>query len=155
MDVDTGFSKATILLKDIIENGLGAKCGYSPQEIVLFGLGQGAMAALAAALPFPEDLGGIISIGGPLPISKSPLATGASNKSKTPVLVLGGSSNTLITPKAIITLKTVFEFLEYSGWVRSQDGMPRSREEMLPIMQFFSRRLKSRRGIPQGSVEIG
>jgi hypothetical protein len=32
--------------------------------------------------------------------------------------------------------------------------MPRSREEMLPIMRFFARRLRSRGGVPEGAVEV-
>jgi hypothetical protein len=32
--------------------------------------------------------------------------------------------------------------------------MPANRDEMLPIMQFFSRRLRSMKGVPAGVVEL-
>lgn len=154
MDFDTGFEKAIkVIREEIIQKVLIEKCGYQPKEIFFFGFGQGAMAALAATSSMKEELGGIVSIGGPLPgsvVDKSTIA-----KNGTPVLVLGGSSNTLITAEAITKLRKTFEFVEYTKWNKTGDGMPRSREEMLPIMHFFSRRLRSRRGVPEGSVELG
>ena len=151
IDVDTGFTKAVKMIKeDIIESGLVEKCGYKPRDIMLFGFGQGAMAALATAASMPEELGGVVSIGGPPP-SANTSAKGV----KTPVLVLGGSSGTLITRTALDKLKAAFQNVEYHKWNRAGDGMPRNRDEMLPIMRFFARRLRSRAGVPEGSVEIG
>ena len=150
MDFDTGFTKAIKIIKeDIIEKGLVSKCGFKHREIMIFGFGQGAMAAIAAATSMTEELGGIISIGGPLPASCKH-AKGVT----TPVLVLGGSSNTLITRTALTDLKDSFQNVEYHKWSKGGDSMPQNREEMLPIMRFFARRLKSRKGVPEGSVEI-
>lgn len=151
MDFDTGFTKAVKIIKqDIIEDGLVKTCGYRPREIITFGFGQGAMAALAMAASVPEELGGIVSIGGPLPSS-----TTIAKAVKTPVLVLGGSSNTLITRMALDKLKAAFQNVEYRKWSREGDGMPRNRDEMLPIMRFFARRLRSQAGVLEGSVEVG
>lgn len=47
-----------------------------------------------------------------------------------------------------------FQDVEYVKWAKSEDSMPRSREEMLPIMKFFARRLRSRAGVPEGAVEV-
>ncbi|KZF20410.1 alpha/beta-hydrolase [Xylona heveae TC161] len=176
MEFDTGFTRSTRLIADeVIRRVLIDKCGYRPREIVIFGFGQGGMAALAATrslLPSPssstssssvsdnelKELGGIISIGGPLPastttsISSSPAAA---VKSRTPVLLCGGSSQTLVTASALSRTKDAFEFVEYTRWRKVGDSMPGNREEMLPIMQFFARRLRSRRGVPPGSVELG
>ena len=150
MDFDAGFTKAANLVrKDIIEHVLLERCGYQPRDIVLFGFGQGAMAAIATALSMSDELGGIVSIGGPRPASEAPA------KSRTPLLVLGGSSSTLITRSSVASLQTAFEFTDYQKWNKSGDGMPQSREEMLPIMRFFARRLRSRKGVPEGSVELG
>ena len=151
MDFDTGFTKAVTLIKqDVIEDGLVSRCGYKPRDIMLFGFGQGAMAALATAASMTEELGGIVSVGGPLPSSS------ASAKSiRTPVLVLGGSSSTLITRSNLDKLKAAFQCLEYQKWDRPADNMPRNRVEMLPIMRFFARRLRSRAGVPEGSIEVG
>ncbi|MCJ1434273.1 hypothetical protein MMC27_003640 [Xylographa pallens] len=153
MDVDTGFSKITRILTSVIDV-LVDRCGYQAREIILFGFGQGGMAALATAASCDAELGGIVSIGGPLPSSIT--ASSTSSKSKTPVLILGGSSRTLITLDAISSLGAKFQYVDYKKWPNKvADGMPRNREEMLPIMQFFSRRLRSRAGVPEGSVEIG
>lgn len=150
MELDAGFTKAVVLIKkDVIEDVLVAKSGYQPREIVLFGFGQGAMAAIATALSMSDELGGVVSIGGPRPVSE------ASKKSRTPLLVLGGSSNTCITRSSVASLQSAFEYTDYQKWNKTGDGMPQSQEEMLPIMRFFARRLKSRTGVPEGSIELG
>lgn len=155
MDLDTGFSKTTkVVNEEIIQKVLVEKCGYQPREIILFGFGQGGMAALAAIASYKEELSGGISIGGYLPSSISGiLPTGMKNG--TPILLLSSSSSRLIDQKAINKVKETFKYVETVRWKKSQDSMPASREEMLPIMHFFSRRLRSRRGVPEGAVEIG
>ena len=151
MDSDTGFGKATkTIQEDVISQALVQKCGLKPRNIFIYGFGQGGMTALATALSFSEELGGVISIGGPIPAS-SPTA----KRTQTPALVVGGSSNTLVTKPAIAKMRTAFETLEYHKWKKSGDGMPANREEMLPIMKFFARRLRSAIGVPKGSLEIG
>ena len=155
MDFDTGFTKAIKIIKeDVVENVLVRKCGYKLREIMFLGYGQGGMAAIAAAaamaMATEEEMGGIIDIGGTIPASYR-YAKGI----MTPILVLGGSSNTSITRTAINDLKASFRDVEYHKWSKAGDGMPKNREEMLPIMRFFARRLRSWRGVPEGSVEIG
>ena len=117
---------------------------------MIIGFGQGAMAALATAASMAEELGGIVSIGGPLPSSST-----SAKAVKIPVLVLGGSSSTLVTRTAVDKLKAAFQDVEYQKWNRAGDGMPRDRDEMLPIMRFFARRQRSQAGVPEGSVEVG
>jgi predicted esterase len=154
MDMDTGFKASTQLMLDaIIRQGLVGKCGYKPREIVIFGFGQGAMVGLQAAAELDGDeLGGVVSIGGIL--SHSLPLTALEKKSKTPVLVCKASKKSAVTDSAISKLKDAFEYIEVKEWRKSGDGMPSSREEMLPIMQFFARRLRSMRGVPAGSVEL-
>ncbi|MCJ1234384.1 hypothetical protein MMC14_002345 [Varicellaria rhodocarpa] len=155
MEIDTGFLQAVRFVgEDILQKTLLERCGYKSREIILFGFGQGGMAALAIARHSTDELGGVISIGGPL----ARLPKGASTTSRTirtPVIVLGGSSGTLIATEAITDMQKVFEFVQHTKWKKRGDGMPQSREEMMSIMQFFSRRLKSRTGVPEGSIEIG
>lgn len=154
MDIDTGFTKTSrILTQEVIRNVLLDKCGYRPREILLFGFGQGGMAALAVVAPMADELGGVISIGGPLPSLTSTVSSG-SRKCKTPVLIIGGSSKTRVMKSAMASLKSTFESVQYAKYNRDGDNMPRNREEMLPIMQFFARRLQSRQGVPEGSVEV-
>lgn len=154
MDVDTGFKASTRLVLDaIIKEGLIAKCGYRAREIMTFGFAQGGMVALQAAAELEGDeLGGVISIGGILSLSL-PLKA-LDKKSKTPVLVCKASKGSAVTDSAIAKLKDAFEFVEIKEWKKNGDGMPSNREEMMPVMQFFARRLRSTRGVPTGSVEL-
>lgn len=155
IDADTGFAKSTtIVLHDLIRKILVEKCGYRLREILVFGFGQGGMLALnvAADLGSDEELGGVVSIGGALPAGASTPDVGA--KSKTPVLICHGYRQSSITDVHIDKLKDVFAFMEDTEWRKSGDAMPASRDEMLPIMQFWARRLRSIKGVPKGSVEL-
>ncbi|KAI9824530.1 MAG: hypothetical protein M1826_007320 [Phylliscum demangeonii] len=127
------------------------------ERIMLHGLGDthAPFADLARKLPLPEtvqaSMSGVIAIGGPFPLSA---AAPLSEKAKTPVLLLGGTPPSLITEAALAQKKNSFALVEYVRWSKRGDGMPGSREEMLPIMQFFARRLRSREGVPKDSLEI-
>jgi len=184
LDADSGLKESTELLRILIKEVLVEKCGYAPREIGLFGFGQGGMVALSTACKSrfsklnrqccytnhactvaiqssaPNDdnaaytsseLGGVISIGAPAP-SEAPAAL--VSKCKTPVLVCAGSDRSAVTSTAEDKLKRLFEFLEVKRYRKSGDSMPSNRDEMMPIMQFFSRRLRSTKGVPKGSVEL-
>lgn len=153
MDMDTGLQGSTRLVLDqIIREGLIGKCGYKGREIMIFGFAQGGMVGLQVAAELEEELGGVISIGGPL--SQSVSLKALQNKSKTPVLVCKANKKSAVTDSATTKLKDAFDYIEFKEWKKNGDGMPSSREEMLPIMQFFARRLRSTKGVPAGSVEI-
>ncbi|KAH7071128.1 phospholipase/Carboxylesterase superfamily protein [Paraphoma chrysanthemicola] len=154
LDMDTGFKSSTRLLLDhVIREGLVEKCGYKPREIVLFGFAQGGMVGLQVAAEFDDnELGGVVSIGGGL--SQSLPLKALEKKSKTPVLVCKASKGSKVTDSGVLKLKDVFANVEVKEWKRNGDGMMSNREEMLPIMQFFARRLLSRRGVPSGSIEL-
>jgi predicted esterase len=140
-------------LDGVIRKGLVEKCGYKPREIMIFGFAQGGMVGLQVAAEIGEDeLGGVISIGGTVS-SSIPLAA-LNKKSKTPVIVCKGSKNSAVTPSAIQKIKDIFEFVEIKEWNKVGDSMPSNRDEMLPVMQFFARRLRSVKGVPEGSVEL-
>jgi predicted esterase len=152
LDPDAGFSKSTQLLtQEVIEEVLVSRCGFKAREILLFGFGQGGMTALATAKAFKGELGGVISIGGRIP-SSSMLVNGP--KIKTPVLLLGGSKGSMTSGDAVKRTKGTFEHVDVHQWKKSDDSMPKNREEALPMMQFFARRLRSQRGMPEGSVEL-
>jgi predicted esterase len=152
IDLDAGFTKsATVLRGQIINEVLFKKCHYEPRDVMILGYGQGAMVALQLAASKPEmEFGGVIAIGGRLSASLS----SAGGKAKTPVLALGGSRSTQVTRSAVDVLKERFREVEYVKWAKAEDSMPANREEMIPIMRFFARRLKSRAGVPEGAVEV-
>lgn len=197
MDLDTGFTKSTSLILDnLIQESLVAKCRYKLREILLFGFGQGGMVALDVAgrlehgqqqqqpsKPFkpppgtggslsmgqtdyklsdatgdpkkdfnlPQELGGVISIGGHIPHTTPPPTK---SKYKTPTLLCKAQKGSLVKDYHLDRLKDLFENVEIINWKKTGDSMPRNREEMMPIMQFFARRLRSMRGVPEGSVEL-
>ena len=49
LDADAGFKQATAMLKGLIVDDLIGKCSYKAREIVVFGFGQGGLAALNLA----------------------------------------------------------------------------------------------------------
>jgi len=156
MDVDTGFSEAMRrVLEDVVRGGLMQRCGYQAREVLVFGFAQGGMVGLQLAAELGgagEELGGVISIGGVVP-SALPLKA-LERKSTTPVLVCRASRGSAVTDSAVSKLQQVFASVEIKEWARRGDGMPSSREEMLPIMHFLARRLRSTRGVPAGSIAL-
>ncbi|KAF9633050.1 putative phospholipase carboxylesterase superfamily protein [Lasiodiplodia theobromae] len=159
MDPDAGFKTAArLLLDDVVRGVLVQKCGYALRDVVLFGFAQGGMAALQVAAELgkadgEQELGGVVSVGGAVPAGAS-LSEGSTKKFKTPVLLCKAARGSSVSDSAVKRLKDSFEFAEVKDWKRVGDGMPSNRDEMLPIMQFFARRLKSMKGVPQGAVEI-
>ncbi|KAM3417194.1 hypothetical protein BST61_g5454 [Cercospora zeina] len=163
IDADGGFTQASALLQILIREILLEKCEFRLREILLLGFGQGGMAALSTAVAIDQahqakdptlvELGGVMSIGAGLashaPASMDP-------KCRTPVLVCCGSDDggSIVTRDAEHKLKRVFQHVEVERYARSGDAMPGNREEMLPIMHFLSRRLRSVKGVPEGAVEI-
>jgi len=152
MDADTGFEKAKkALVDDVIQKSLVEKCGYTYRAIMLFGFGQGGILALHAAISMPE-VGGVVSLGGPLPNERAREVGRA--KCRTPIIVCKGNSRSAVKDEDEDMLKESFEFVEIKEWNRPGDGMPKNHTEMLPIMQFFARRLRSTKGVPKGSIEL-
>ena len=156
--MDAGFTKSTrVLTQQVIRDTLVQKCGYRPREILVLGFGQGGMAALSVARELgqtsgvEEPLAGVVSIGAPFPLSGKRLG----DKNRSPVLLVAGRDSVAVSDTALRRTKEVFEFVELSRYARRGDTMPSSREEVIPLMQFFARRLRSRQGVLEGSVELG
>ncbi|KAF2153412.1 alpha/beta-hydrolase [Myriangium duriaei CBS 260.36] len=149
LDPDGGFKGTTTLLRLIIDEGLLERCGYRPRDIVLFGFGQGGMAALNTAVVYPKELSGVISIGGSLP-AEAPASSDP--KCKTPIIVCSGKESRWVTPGAEERLKHNFEHVKISTYLRVGDTMPKDRDEMMPIMQFLASRLRT--PAPKGSIEV-
>ncbi|KAI4129438.1 MAG: hypothetical protein LQ338_002219 [Usnochroma carphineum] len=81
------------ILTETIKSSLITKCGFSPRDIVVMGHDQGGTAVLATAdLWAGIELGGAVSIGGPLP---SYLQSTSGDKVRTPALVLGSTPGDL------------------------------------------------------------
>lgn len=165
LDADPGFSKAADLITDrLIRETLVDKCGWETSDVLLYGFGQGGSLALGLASRIRmgprvhevsgdegggkagqergKALKGVVSVGGPLPMSMVPTVTGRP-KAKTPVLVCHGSGSEAIDDEATGLIRQEFADVKVIRWRKREDSMPGSREEMLPIMQFFADRLRS------------
>ncbi|KAK6369817.1 hypothetical protein LTS17_009267 [Exophiala oligosperma] len=145
-----------LVARDVIHDTLIAKHGYRPDHIHVFGYGQGGSVALAVPLHASLSslsLGGVMAIGGMLPLS---LPAPSKTTNRTPVLLLSGSNSPLAAAdsSSLKRVKGVFEFVTYHRWKKAGDTMPKNREEVLPMMQFWARCLKSRRGVPDDAVQV-
>lgn len=156
-DIDAGFTKSTkLVLEDIIQKVLINKKGYTMRDIVLFGFMQGGMLALNIAASLNQELGGVVSIGAGLPshATRVPVIAETKLANRTPILVCKARDGSGVSMEDEDSVKKVFAFTTIKEWPKRGDGMPRNRDEMLPIMQFFARRLRSQRGVPAGAVEV-
>ena len=152
VDLDAGYERAIQVLNRDVVTVLIEQCGFRERNIIWFGFGQGAMAALgvATSLDHEREFGGVVSIGGRLATNTKKVA----GKGRTSILVCGGSRSTQVTRSAVDKLKSAFMDVEYVKWSKGEDSMPRNKEEMMPIMKFFARRLQSRAGVPEGAIEV-
>jgi predicted esterase len=157
-DTDTSVDRSVQrLLDEVIQKSLVEKCGFSSRAVQLFGFGQGGTVALETAVkawrsPEKMEFGGIVSIGGALTSKGPPMLD---PKCQIPLLLCMGSRNSAVSKADKERVKSCFAHAEIVEWAKAGDGMPASREEVLPMMRFWARRLRSQRGVPEGSVEIG
>ncbi|KAK5058663.1 hypothetical protein LTR84_010927 [Exophiala bonariae] len=152
-----------LVADDVVASTLLATFKFRPDQIHLFGFGQGGSVALAVPLhpslaAVSSALGGVVSIGGGIPLSLSLGASAPKGKGKvrTPVLLLSGSKSPLAATASspLMRVRGAYEFVEYHCWKKADDSMPKNRDEVLPLMQFWARRLRSRRGVPDDAVEL-
>ena len=75
LEMDTGFENASKVIapvfKVVLGDGKADGLGFEPRDVFLWGFGQGGMAALSLAEALNIELGGVVSIGGNPPASKS------------------------------------------------------------------------------------
>jgi predicted esterase len=158
LDPDPGFSKAEQLVWGrLIQDTLVGTCGWETSDILLFGFGQGGSLALGISSKLrniervvdvtegERTVGtafkGVVSIGGQLPSSMTPTSSMRA-KARTPALICHGKNSDTLDGDAIDTLKKEFADVREVKWRKADDGMPKNREEMLPIMQFLAERLR-------------
>ncbi|KAI1165251.1 alpha/beta-hydrolase [Nemania serpens] len=161
LDPDPGFARAEqLVLGRLVRETLVGTCGWETSDILLFGLGQGGslVLGLASRLRNSERVvdvttgaaegtpgtafKGAVSIGGQLPFSMIPTLS-ARDKARTPVLVCHGRNSESLDSDAVELLRREFVDVREVKWRKTDDDMPKNREEMLPIMQFFAERLRA------------
>lgn len=155
IDADPGFDKASrLVMEKLVKGTLVDKCGWEMNDILFFGFGQGGSLALGVASRLrtveriidisdgddatKQKLGktckGVVSIGGPLPLSMVP-SLSSREKSSTPVLVVQ------LDEDEVDVVKREFKEVRVVNWKRKEVAMPRDREEMFPIMKFLADQL--------------
>ncbi|OBT40184.1 hypothetical protein VE00_08833 [Pseudogymnoascus sp. WSF 3629] len=162
LDFDAGFSMAARPVGELLWVLIG-ECGFEARDVHFLGYGQGGMVALAVVEAWPGvEFGGVIAVGTGIAGSRSamggvrgyvsslPVGEG---KARTPVLVCGGSSRTVVTAGVVREVKERFGAVEYVKWERGGDGMPRVRGEMVGLMRFWGRRVRG--PTPEGMEEVG
>ena len=132
IDADPGFSKAVAAITNMVDTSLINTCGWNEKDITIFGFGQGGALALGIAAGREAEFKGVVSIGGGVPGSLA-----RQEKRKTKVMVVQG------TEEEVESAKRQFGDVRVVKWRRSEVGMPRDREEILPIMKFFAERLNA------------
>ncbi|KAI1823162.1 alpha/beta-hydrolase [Xylaria intraflava] len=159
LDPDPGFSKAQqLILEELVRKTLIGTCGWETNDILLFGFGQGGSLALGLSSRLRNGerivdvteggitngaaFKGVVSIGGGLPSSMIPTLS-AREKARTPALICHGRNSESVDVDAIELLRQEFVDIREVKWTKADDGMPKNREEMLPIMQFFAERLRA------------
>ncbi|KAG6052447.1 hypothetical protein E4U17_005779 [Claviceps sp. LM77 group G4] len=155
IDPDPGFTRAHGLVMDKLVKGvLVGECGWDVSDVMVLGFGQGGSLALGmgAALIIRgvearDMFRGIVSIGGPLPMSmlsgggrregKGEKKGEEKEKSQTHVLLCQ------VREEEARVVEREFAHVDVVRWERQGVSMPRNREEMFPLMKFFAERLRS------------
>ncbi|KAL9013546.1 MAG: hypothetical protein Q9173_001758 [Seirophora scorigena] len=133
------FLSSEEILTQMIKSSLIKECGFAPRNILLMGHGQGGMAVLATAALWEDvELGGAVSIGGPLP---SYARSAASSMIKTPALVVGGRLGNL-NPSALDCIKNRFATVDKCILANAHDTMPDTDETRKPLLEFLAHRLQ-------------
>ncbi|KAL8647250.1 MAG: hypothetical protein Q9210_005670 [Variospora velana] len=140
---DGPFVNSEEILTQMIKSSLIDTCGFYPRNILLMGHGQGGMAVLATAALWEDiELGGAVSIGGPLP---SYARSASFSKIKTPALVVGGNLGDL-TPFALERIKNSFSTVDTCILPDTHDTVhdtvPDTDQSRKPLLEFFAHRLR-------------
>lgn len=152
LDEDPGFGSAQdAVLERLVRGVLVDRCGWSTDDVLLLGYGQGGSLALGLASRLRGEgatakFKGVVSIGGPLPRSMVPTVS-SRPKAATPALLCRAKRSEGLDADAVEFVKEEFDKVEVAVWENKvRDGMPANRDEMLPIMRFFAERLRDQGG---------
>lgn len=151
-NVDTFLKTSYLILGDVISALLISKCNFPARKIVLFGQGEGAMAALTISSAWERvEFGGVICVGGQLP---SHIAPSRDTKSKTAVLLLGGSLG-MTNPIAKHRIQQNFSYVDCDLLEGKNDALPRNKQQLRSLRDFFSHRLHEEEWMKPAVITFG
>lgn len=154
---DEGFLEASeAILANVIKASLIVNCGFAPHDILLIGHGQGGMAAMATAALWDDvELGGVVSIGGPLP---SYVQSDSTKRIKTPALAMGGGLGRL-TNRALNCIKARFICVDTYICAGAHDTLLEDEESRRPLLErlleFLAHRLRREEWDKQAVLSFG
>ncbi|KAK9370931.1 Alpha/Beta hydrolase protein [Lipomyces kononenkoae] len=135
---DAEFSRSRKFLGGIIEQVLEKKCGFTASKnVILWGYGQGAMAALDIAT-CKTNLCAVISVGGWIP-SNIRARDIIDLPRSTSVLLCGGDTKSNITDERVKQTEELYNECRRIQLPMKGDHMPRNKDEMSPILRFLLR----------------
>ncbi|KAL8907085.1 MAG: hypothetical protein Q9207_001626 [Kuettlingeria erythrocarpa] len=139
-------------LIEMIQSSLMMRCGFSPRDICLLGHGFGGTAVLATAALWKDiELGGAVSIRGPLP---SYLRAPSPDLIRTPVLVIGMSS-VESDRLAFEWINDRFDCVDTWTYKGAQDTVPETDELAKPLLEFLAHRLRREEWNKQAILSFG
>ncbi|KAL8929859.1 MAG: hypothetical protein Q9208_001003 [Pyrenodesmia sp. 3 TL-2023] len=139
-------------LTEMIKSSLITNCRFAPRDILLMGHGQGGMAVLSTAALWADiELGGVVSIGGPLP---SYLNSASLEMIRTPALVVGNTMGDFSHP-AFSCIRTRFCCVDTCVLAGAHDTAPATAEIMKPLLEFLAHRLLREEWSKQAVISFG
>lgn len=150
---DEGFFRCSRrILMDVIQDCLISKCNFNPRNIILLGHCQGGMAALATVASWDQvEFGGVISIGGPMPVYTH---LPSDVKARTPALIIRAELGD-VTPLAMQCIKENFICVDSELRNGAHDTIPETPDELRPLLSFFAHRLEREEWEKQAILSLG
>ncbi|KAL8777174.1 MAG: hypothetical protein Q9213_007975 [Squamulea squamosa] len=126
-------------LTDMMKYSLITRCGFSPRSILLMGHGQGGMAVLTTAALWAEiELGGVVSIGGPLPCYLRPASA---DVIATPALIVRSAAADS-NQYGFDCIKRRFAYVDSYAFAGNHDTLSDSPELVQALTEFLAHRLQ-------------
>lgn len=151
-DDDTFLAASKFILEDVISNLLISHCNIPARKIILFGQGEGAIAALTTFSAWKRvEFGGVICVGGDL---NPYVAPSGDTKSKTAVLLLGGELG-ITTPVAKNRIEQTFSYVDCDLLVGKDDSLPKNRQQLRSLRDFFCHRFHDEEWTKPAVISFG
>jgi predicted esterase len=153
-DPNGSFVVASSKILELICQVLIKGSNISPSQILLFGEGQGGMAALSVAAAWNEvEFGGVISIGGLIP-DHFPLPHPGKPNIRTPSLVIGGELGD-VNATAKARIKSMIMHVDVYLEDGTADHLPNTPREIAILQEFLEHRLRKTEWMKPSVLTLG
>ena len=111
--------------------------GFTNEDIYMIGFSQGACLALEFSLRLPYPIGGIISIAGFIKFKKMIESEGTNESKGTPVLLLHGNQDDIISVKESITSHSILKTRKNPVFLKTYDAAHKIPIKITPLIREF------------------